>query len=272
MARSYAPLMTSIWANADFVALSPEAQRVYLLAMSQPNVTYCGVVAFTARRWARMSSDTNADQIEDAIAELSAAGFVILDEETEELWVRSFVRHNGVLTQPQLAKAMDRSFGEILSDEIRAAFLAELPADLPKACVTLTAALGQPSGSLPAPPGLDDPNPHPDMEPSDDDAAGSSSSGVEPHHDVWVGYANLVADSQAEPPTKRAAFVTSVARRAKRERGRRLAEYLEACPTASPETLARWLFDDIDPVTIDRPEDDPDFVPADRLTVIDGAA
>ena len=71
---------------------------------------------------------------------------------------------------------------------------------------------------------------------------------------------------------KRSAFVTKVAAKAKRERGRRLAEYVRACPTASDQTLARWLYDDIDPVTIDRPEDDPDFTPADRLTVIDGAA
>jgi len=100
-------------------------------------------------------------------------------------------------------------------------------------------------------------------------AVSSSSNGS---HQVWIEYASLVADAQAEPPVKRSAFVTKVAAKAKRERSRRLAEYLDACPTASSETLARWLYDDIDPVTIDRPEVDPDFTPADQLTVIEGGA
>lgn len=98
------------------------------------------------------------------------------------------------------------------------------------------------------------------------------ASSSEGSHQVWIEYATLVADAQAEPPVKRSAFVTKVAAKAKRERGRRLSEYVRACPSASAETLARWLYDDIDPVTIDRPELDPDFVSAEALTVIDGGA
>lgn len=127
MARSYAPLLTSTWADPDFRALSAVAQRVYLLALSQPNMTYAGVVPYTSRRWARMANDTKPADVDQAIDELAAARFVILDDETEEIFIRSFVKHNGVLAQPQLRKAMQRAFREILSAAIRQAFLDELP-------------------------------------------------------------------------------------------------------------------------------------------------
>lgn len=153
MARSYAPLLTTIWADDDFRALSGAAQRLYLLALSQPNVSYAGVVAFTARRWARMAADTTSSDIDKAIAELEAARFLLFDDDTEELFVRSFVKHNGVLRQPQLRTAMRRAFGEILSPAIRAAFLQEVPDQekqaLAQAHPTLLAGCPTPAGSLP---------------------------------------------------------------------------------------------------------------------------
>lgn len=112
-----------------------------------------------------------------------------------------------------------------------------------------------------------------DTETKDDDASDSvgrngSSSSVDSHRSVWLAYAEMVADSQAEPPAKRSAYLTSVARKAERERHRRLVEYLGICPTASPEVLARWLFEDVDPVMLDRPELDDDFTPAADLKVV----
>lgn len=127
MPRSYAPLMTSIWADDDFRQRSPEAQRVYILALSQPNISYAGVVPFTARRWARMACGTTPEDIAKAVDELIEARFVLLDDDTEELWIRSFVKHNGVLEQPQLRKAMHKAFADVLSTPIRQALLAQLP-------------------------------------------------------------------------------------------------------------------------------------------------
>ena len=146
MARSYAALYTSIWQDADFAALTSDAQRVYLLALSQPNISYCGVVPYTAKRWARLAKNTTPRTITKALDELIAAGFVILDAETEELFVRSYVKHNGVLRQPQLVKAMEREFEQIHSTRIRQAFLASLP---PEYVGTLRSGCPKADGSLP---------------------------------------------------------------------------------------------------------------------------
>ena len=115
------------------------------------------------------------------------------------------------------------------------------------------------------------PDPVTDLSPPVDDdsvAPETSSSSEVSHRDVWLTYAELVADSQAEPPQKRSAFVTKVAKKARTERHHRLVEYLRADPDAGADQLAQWLFDDIDPLMIERPELDESFTPASELRVI----
>jgi hypothetical protein len=118
MARQYAPLHTEIWNDPTFTGLTSQAQRLYLLAISQPNITWCGVVPYTARRWSGLADDTNPRVITKAAAELVSAGLVILDESTEEMWVRSFIKYN-VLAQPKLRNAARREFGSVHSAKIR---------------------------------------------------------------------------------------------------------------------------------------------------------
>lgn len=252
MARSYAPLLTSTWADADFRALSGDAQRIYLLALSQPNMTYAGVVPYTSRRWARMASDTKPADIDEAVEELILRRFVVLDDETEELFVRSFVKHNGVLQQPQLRKAMVRAFGEILSPSIRAAFRAELP----ESARTLLAPCPQPSGTLSegcAAPAGQEPSPEP--EPS------SSSSTTEDDEEDRITSAMLIlADrvmalrvAEKGPLTDPDAWVAKVAR-TRRERHLPIAQaHLEDDPAISAEDLARELEPGLFPPKPSRP-------------------
>lgn len=131
MARAYAPLKSSIWTNRDFCSLSSAAQRVYLLAMSQPNISWAGVVPFTEKRWASFASDTTRGSIAEAVNELVDRGFVVLDDDTEELWIRSFVKHNRILEQPQLRKkAVGEAVAAVVSATIRAAVLSLMPDDV----------------------------------------------------------------------------------------------------------------------------------------------
>lgn len=129
MARTHARIYAAIWQDADFIALPAEAQRVYMLALSQPGVSFCGVVSFTARRWSNMAGDSTPESIRAAVAVLETHGFVVVDEDAEELWIRSFVRHDGVLESPNLVKRMWRDVPGIFSASIRDAFLSSLPED-----------------------------------------------------------------------------------------------------------------------------------------------
>jgi hypothetical protein len=131
MARPYAKVLTSIWTNRDFTGLPSQAQRLYLLMLSQPHLSYCGVVPFTAKRWAGLSGDGSGKGLERSLAELEAADFVLHDPDTEEVLIRTFIRHDGVLKSPNICKAMVKDYCAVLSTKIREAIEAEFPGTLP---------------------------------------------------------------------------------------------------------------------------------------------
>jgi hypothetical protein len=127
MARGEARLKTSIWQDQDFIGLSSNAQRLYMLALSQPDLSYCGVVSYTPRRWARLAPDTTEKTLERASSELAEARFVLIDEDTEELCIRSFVKHDGLLKSPNLRTAMHRDLASVHSERLRKEITEGLP-------------------------------------------------------------------------------------------------------------------------------------------------
>jgi hypothetical protein len=122
MARTHARIFCSIWNDPIFKALTVEAQRLYLLALSQPTISLCGVVAFTGKRWATFGSNAKEEDLHDTAAELENAGLVVVDLEQQELWVRTFVKHDGVLGNRKLVKGMWDALSTVQSPKITAAF------------------------------------------------------------------------------------------------------------------------------------------------------
>lgn len=128
MARSEARVFASIWKDEDFLALPPMAQRMYMFLLSQEDLTHCGVIPLRLPRWARKSAGLTVAQLE-ADLELLAAGprpFIVTDEDTGELLVRSLIRHDGVWKQPNIMKSARESAALIESRIIRAVLLNEL--------------------------------------------------------------------------------------------------------------------------------------------------
>ena len=126
--RSEARIFTSIWDDEDFLALPGSAQRLYMFLTSQKDLTHCGVIPLRPGRWARKAKGLTVTQIE-ADLELLAAGlrpFVIVDEDTGELLVRSLVRHDGVWKIPNIMKSARESAALVESRAILAALLREL--------------------------------------------------------------------------------------------------------------------------------------------------
>lgn len=132
MARSHGKILASAWRDDDWLKLTGNAQRVYLLLLSQPKMTLCGVLDMAERRWARMASDTSVSDINAALLELSDAGFIISDGVTEELAIRTFAKHdiNAGRMNSNLAKGFWRAWDGIESDALRELILAEIPDDL----------------------------------------------------------------------------------------------------------------------------------------------
>ena len=63
MARSYAKLLTSIWRNDDYLRLGAAAQRMYVLLLSQPDLSPVGVLTVAERRLADLAPDTTVATI-----------------------------------------------------------------------------------------------------------------------------------------------------------------------------------------------------------------
>lgn len=158
MARSEARISVDIWTDPDFLELSPGAQRLYLFLVSQPDVTHVGMLALRERRWARMARGGTVEQVRVDLLELAAERFIVLDEDTEEVLIRSFIRRDGVYRQPNLLRAAEKALALVTSPLLRASIAAELrrvvaAQDIPKSSVEIAErmlmTLGNPSPDPP---------------------------------------------------------------------------------------------------------------------------
>jgi hypothetical protein len=127
MPRKLGIVQTAIWVDEDFRALTADAQRAYILFLSQPKITNCGVIAYLPRKLARLAADDSPTRLERAVDELAAARFVIVDRDTDELLVRTFVRHDKIESQPKLKAAAIDEFREVESLQIRRILREENP-------------------------------------------------------------------------------------------------------------------------------------------------
>lgn len=126
MARDRANINTNIWTDQDWRNLPGAQQLLYLLLTSHPTLSYAGVVDWREARLAAMTADATPESIREAAEGLQAARFVFIDDETEEILVRSFLRHDGLLKQPKLSISMVNAYGAIASSRIREVVTFEL--------------------------------------------------------------------------------------------------------------------------------------------------
>lgn len=126
MARDHARIKTSIWDDPDFLSLRSDEQHLYLLLVSNPGLSRCGVLAYIPGRFEHLAADMTTRRFRTAVAALERARFVVVDEHTQELLVRSYVRADGVLDRANMGKATGTAFEAIVSAQVRQAVGAEL--------------------------------------------------------------------------------------------------------------------------------------------------
>lgn len=118
MPRTFARLRTRIWHDPEFLERTAGAQRLYMLLISQDTLNLCGVTAYTPKRLSRLASNTTPAAVAKDLRELDKHGFVIVDDDTEEIWVRTFLKWDGVLDTPNSVIAMSRDYATIRSQRI----------------------------------------------------------------------------------------------------------------------------------------------------------
>ena len=125
MARWYARIRTEIGRDDDFRSLSPTAQWVYLRLLCEQKLTLVGSLDIKRSAWRRWAS-TSFD-LDGALDELKSARFIALDDDTEELAIRTFVTHDDVLKNRNLGRGMWSAWRAIESSELREFVLENLP-------------------------------------------------------------------------------------------------------------------------------------------------
>lgn len=126
MAREYAQLRHDLWNDDDWLDLTVPAQHLYMTLLSDARLTYCGVTSWHPGRIAQRSAENPTNATFLAAQELSYAYFIVVDEETEEVLIRSYLRHEPILKNPRLAVTMANDHATVGSRKIRAALVFEL--------------------------------------------------------------------------------------------------------------------------------------------------
>lgn len=123
MPRSEARLQFSIWDGLD--SLSDAGKLAYLVILTEEHVTQCGSGPLRKSMWGKRLR-WEPSKLDDALAEVDRERYVLVDEDTEELLVRSFLRGDKVDRQPRVLQAALKSAVLIQSKRLRAALAEEL--------------------------------------------------------------------------------------------------------------------------------------------------
>lgn len=126
MPRDRANIQTAIWSSPDWRALGPIEQWLYSLLLTHPGLSYAGVCDWQPKRLAMMSTGVTPNMVETAGQALQASRFIYVDEQTDEVLVRSFLRHDGLLKNPKVCVSMANDFGAVASQGIQKVLVREL--------------------------------------------------------------------------------------------------------------------------------------------------
>ena len=246
MARTEARIFTSIWRDEDFLALPPGAQRLYMFLLSQDDLSYCGVIPLRERRWASKAAGLTVNDIEQDLKALETTGrmFIVTDEDTGELLIRSMIRRDSAWKQPNLLKQARESAEQIESPKIRAVLASELRRlpvdDSPSEQVRTLVAdfISDLDQGTAYPSAYPHPNPSPD--PSENSTGDPSAKDYACARELGEGYGPALEGLQAPSSIAPISVAPKTTTPQERRQGTRLPDDFEEQIRARPD-LADWF-------------------------------
>lgn len=126
MARNHAKIYTRIWTDPEFLALDEATQRMYMFLVSQPDMTFAGVVPLRPNRWASKAKKLTLAAVKRSLAMLEVERFILTAPDTGELLVRSFIRNDEVWKLPKVMVRVREDVLTVESPILRKALLDEI--------------------------------------------------------------------------------------------------------------------------------------------------
>lgn len=126
MAREYAKTNVTLWQDADWRDTPAPAQHLYLLMWTHPALNYCGVLDWRPGRLAQFAGGLTAAAVTEAGNCLQARHLIVVDDESEEALLRSWIRFDGLVGHDKLSVSMAKAFAGVASNKLRGVIVDEL--------------------------------------------------------------------------------------------------------------------------------------------------
>jgi hypothetical protein len=125
--RQFGKLHMRFHADPAWRALTSDAQWLYSHLLSQPMTNGAGVTPLQITKWSKGAADMTLERIQRAVEVLTEREFLIVDYDTEEVLLRSFIADDTPTagTPHVLKGAINRSL-LVQSVEIRRALVKEI--------------------------------------------------------------------------------------------------------------------------------------------------
>jgi hypothetical protein len=128
MANAAGFIQESIWRDPHWRQLSRSAQALYMQLLSQKELDCAGILPLQPNKWAKGCAEMTLDRVWADLGELQRELFVFFDAETDETFVRTYIRNSNVIKVPNMMKSALRAavlvgsevIKPLLADELRA--------------------------------------------------------------------------------------------------------------------------------------------------------
>ena len=122
----YGKVFKRVWGDPDFKSLTASQQLLYIKLVSQPDVSLAGVITFAPRRWVAQTADVTSDALDADLAHLCERRYLVIDDDTQELLIRSYVRNDESWKSPRTMIGIGNAVERVLSDMLRGVISTEL--------------------------------------------------------------------------------------------------------------------------------------------------
>ena len=124
--RQYALIHRAILDDPIWRCLTRSQQNLYLLLLLKLSTNLCGVVDWRPKKLAVNASDMTVETIEADAVVLEKKLYIVRDEDTDEVLIRSFLRNDAPLKSSKTAIAVRSSYTDTASSKLRGVIVFEL--------------------------------------------------------------------------------------------------------------------------------------------------
>jgi hypothetical protein len=126
VSRQFGKTHIKRWNKPEWVALSVTAQWLYDALVSNANLSPCGVMDWKPKVMKKNAGALTLDVLDAAMDELRQGLFVVLDEDVDELLIRSFIRNDVDLSNKNMMVSAMKAWQRVGSMELKQVIIFEL--------------------------------------------------------------------------------------------------------------------------------------------------